>query len=129
LIGGKLVAEEGRSLVQTAPVSIPHEMLHSLRLRPNTSENQFRVHCQAENAKIRVIELLNQNITAERVMSLDAQKGYIEADVEQDLLIVGVFERDEQSERVAMGFLKGFGDKTRAVGRSADLDEKVFLIV
>ena len=129
LIGGKLVAEEGRSLVQTAPVSIPHEMLHSLRLRPNTSENQFRVHCQAENAKIRVIELLNQNITAERVMSLDAQKGHIEADVEQDLLKVAMFDRHEQIGKIAMGFLKGFGAKIGAVGITADLDENTLLIV
>ena len=35
LIGGKMVAEEGQSLVQTAPVSVPHEMMHSLRLHPN----------------------------------------------------------------------------------------------
>src|SRR5262249_31443253 len=129
LIGGKLVAEGGRSLVQTAPVSIPHEMMHSLRLRPNTSENQFTVHCQAENAKIRVIELLNQNITAERVMSLDAQKGYIEADVEQDLLKVAMFDRHEQIGKIAMGFLKGFGAKIGAVGITADLDENTLLIV
>ncbi|MET0643278.1 MAG: adenine deaminase C-terminal domain-containing protein [Candidatus Binatia bacterium] len=129
LIGGKMVAEEGRSLVQTAPLSVPHEMMHSLRLRPNISEKQFRVHCQAGNAKIRVIELLNQNITAERVMSLDARKGYIEADVEQDLLKIAMFDRHEQIGKITMGFLKGFGAKIGAVGTTTDLDENTLLIV
>ena len=129
LIGGKMVAEEGQSLVQTVPVSVPHEMTHSLRLHPNISEKQFRVQCPAENAKIRVIELLNQNITAERVMSLDARKGYVEADVEQDLLKVAMFDRHQQIGKIAMGFLKGFGAKIGAVGTTADLDENTLLIV
>ena len=129
LIGGKLVAEEGRSLVQTAPVSIPHEMMHSLRLRPNIFKEQFRVHCQTGYARIRVIELLNQNITGERVMSLDARKGYIEADVEQDLLKIAMFDRHEQIGKIAMGFLKGFGTKIGAVGITTDLDENTLLIV
>ena len=129
LIGGKMVAEEGQSLVQTAPVSVPHEMTHSLRLHPNISEKQFRVQCRTENAKIRVIELLNQNITAERVMSLDARKGYLEADVEQDLLKVAMFDRHQQIGKIAMGFLKGFGAKIGAVGTTTDLDENTLLIV
>ena len=82
-----------------------------------------------DNAKIRVIELLNQNITAERVMSVDAQKGYIEADVEQDLLKVAMFDRHEQIGKIAMGFLKGFGAKIGAVGTTTDLDENTLLIV
>ena len=124
-----MVAEEGQSLVQTAPVSVPHEMTHSLRLHPNISEKQFRVQCRTENAKIRVIELLNQNITAERVMSLDARKGYLEADVEQDLLKVAMFDRHQQIGKIAMGFLKGFGAKIGAAGTTADLDENTLLIM
>ena len=129
LIGGKMVAEEGQSLVQTGPVSVPHEMMHSLRLHPNISEKQFRVQCPMENPKIRVIELLNQNITAERVMSLDARKGYVEADVDQDLLKVAMFDRHQQIGKIAMGFLKGFGAKIGAVGTTTDLDENTLLIV
>ena len=124
-----MVAEEGQSLVQTGPVSVPHEMMYSLRLHPNLSEKQFRVQCRMENAKIRVIELLNQNITAESVISLDARKGYIAADVEQDLLKVAMFDRHQQLGKITMGFLKGFGAKIGAVGITTDLDENTLLIV
>ena len=82
-----------------------------------------------ENPKIRVIELLNQNITAESVMSLDARKGYVEADVDQDLLKVAMFDRHQQIGKIAMGFLKGFGAKIGAVGTTTDLDENTLLIV
>src|SRR5262245_16413830 len=104
-------------------------MMHSLRLRPDISEGQFRVYGQMGNAKIRVIELLNQNITAERVVSLDARNGYVEADVEQDLLKVAIFDRHEQIGKIAMGFLKGFGAKIGAIGITTDLDENTLLIV
>ena len=128
LIGGQVVAQEGQSLVQAAPISVPQEMMHSLRLHPNISAEQFRIRCPEENAKIRVIELLNQNITAERVMSVDARKGYVEADVEQDLLKVAMFDRHDQIGKIAMGFLKGFGAKIGAVGTTTDLDENTLLI-
>ena len=128
LIGGQVVAQEGQSLVQAAPISVPQEMMHSLRLHPNISGEQFRIRCPEENAKIRVIELLNQNITAERVMSVDARKGYVEADVEQDLLKVAMFDRHDQIGKIAMGFLKGFGAKIGAVGTTTDLDENTLLI-
>ncbi len=128
LIGGQVVAQDGQSLVQAASISMPSEMMHSLRLHPNISAEQFRIRCPEANAKIRVIELLNQNITAERFMSVDAHKGYVEADVEQDLLKVAMFDRHDQIGKIAMGFLKGFGAKIGAVGTTTDLDENTLLI-
>lgn len=128
LIGGQVVAQDGQSLVQAAPISVPQEMTHSLRLHPNISAEQFRIRRPEENAKIRVIELLNQNITAERVMGVGARKGYVEADVQQDLLKVAMFDRHDQIGKIVMGFLKGFGAKIGAVGTTTDLDENTLLI-
>jgi adenine deaminase len=128
LIGGKVVAQEGQSLVQPSPISVPRDMTHSLRLQPSISAEQFRVHCPTENAKIRVMELLNQNITAERVMSVKAQKDHVAADLEQDLLKVAIFDRHDQIGRIAIGFLKGFGAKIGAVGTTTDLDENTLLV-
>ena len=128
MIGGQVVARDGQSLVQATPISVPQEMMHSLRLHPNISAEQFRIRCPKDNAKIRVIELLNQNITAERVMSVSAHKGYVEADVEQDLLKVAMFDRHDQIGKIAMGFLKGFGARIGAVGTTTDLDENTLLV-
>jgi adenine deaminase len=128
MIGGLVVARDGQSLVQATPISVPQEMMHSLRLHPNISAERFRIRCPKDNAKIRVIELLNQNITAERVMSMAAHKGYVEADVEQDLLKVAMFDRHDQIGKIAMGFLKGFGAKIGAVGTTTDLDENTLLV-
>jgi adenine deaminase len=100
-------------------------MMHSLGASYTSEAIQSAV--PTENAKIRVIELLNQNITAER-LGLDARKGYVEADFEQDLLKVAIFDRHDQIGRIAMGFLKGLGAKIGAVGTTADLDENTLLV-
>ncbi len=128
LIGGKVVAQEGRSLVQAAPISVPDDMIDSLRLHPNITGEQFTVRLPAKDSQVRVIELLSQNITAERVLRLQDRKGYVEADLEQDLLKVAMFDRHGQSGKIALGFLKGFGAKIGAVGTTTDLDENTLLI-
>ena len=129
LIGGEVVAQEGQPWVQAAPMSVPPEMMRSLRLHPNIAAEQFRVHCPMENVEIRVMELLNQNITAEKIMKVETRNGCVEADLDQDLLKVAMFDRHGQLDNIALGFLKGFGAKIGAVGTTTDLDENTLLIV
>lgn len=128
LIGGQVVAREGESLVQPAPISVPREMIHSLPFRPNISAEQFTTRGSLQNPRIRVIEFVNQNITAERIMSLETRNGHVEADLQQDLLKVAMFDRHDQIGKIAIGFLKGFGAKIGAVGTTINLDENTLLI-
>jgi adenine deaminase len=128
LIGGQVVAQEGQSLVRPGPIAIPREMFHSLPFGPNISPEQFKAHASLQNSRIRVIELVNQNITAETILSLETRKGYVEANLQQDLLKVAMFDRHDQIGKVAIGFLKGFGAKIGAVGTTVDLDENTLLI-
>jgi adenine deaminase len=129
LIGGKIVAAEGRSLVEPKPISLPAEMRDSLRLSADISPQQFRIPCAMPSAKIRVMELINQTITAERIVSVRASAGFIAADLSDDLLKVAVFERHGNDKGVALGFVKGFGAKLGAVGTTTNLDENTLLVV
>jgi adenine deaminase len=106
-------------------------MIRSLPFQPNISAEQFKIKAPAllENARVRVIELVNQNITAEKIMSLESRDGYIEADLQQDLLKVAMFDRHDQIGKIANGFLKGFGASIGAVGTTINLDENTLLIV
>jgi adenine deaminase len=98
-------------------------------LRANVTADQFKIPCSTKTAKIRVIELINQSITAESILKVDANKGYLEADLDRDLLKVAMFDRHEQIGRIAKGFLKGFGANVGAVGTTIDLDENTLLVV
>jgi adenine deaminase len=129
LIGGKIVAAEGRSLVEPKPISLPAQMTDSLRLSPDISPQRFRVPCASSSAKIRVIKLINQTITAETIMTVGASAGVIAANLSDDFLKVAVFERHGNDKRVALGFVKGFGAKLGAVGTTTNLDENTLLVV
>jgi adenine deaminase len=129
LIGGKVVATQGRSLVDPNPISLPAEMQDSFRLRPDISAQQFKIPCASTSAKIRVMELVNQTITAERIISVSAAAGFVGADLSADLLKVAVFERHSKDTQIALGLVNGFGVKLGAVGTTTNLDENTLMVV
>jgi adenine deaminase len=129
LIGGKVVAEKAVSLVKANPISVPVGMTDSLRLTPNVSPRQFKIPYASASAKIRVMELINQTITAERVVSVSVPAGFIEANLYDDLLKVAIFERHSDDKQIALGFVKGFGAKVGAVGTTTNLDENTLMVI
>jgi adenine deaminase len=128
MVGGKVVARQGESLVQSVPIPLPPGM-KNLRLVADISPERFNIVAPGGLPKIRVMELVNQTITAERILAVKPSDGYIEADLSQDLLQVAMFDRHCDSRQITMGFLKGFGSKIGAVGMTANLDENTLMVV
>lgn len=129
MIAGKVVARAGVSQVTGNAIDLPGNMMHSLRLGLSITPQTFKISCPSIAPKIRVIELINQTITAERIIEIDAQSGTIDANLPDDILKIAMFDRHHNSARVALGFLKGFGAKVGAVGLTANLDENTLMIV
>jgi adenine deaminase len=127
-IAGEAVAQDGKSLVKSQPITLPEDWTRSLKLSPTITEDSFRIPCPSSPARVRVMELLNLNITAETVLPVSPQGGYLEADLSRDLLKVAVFDRHGRTGRVALGFLKGFGARVGAVGTTPNLDENALLV-
>jgi adenine deaminase len=75
------------------------------------------------------MELLNQTITAERLIECDASSGFVEANLGDDLLKVAMFDRHGRRKEIAFGFLKGLGAKVGAIGLTANLDENTLMLV
>jgi adenine deaminase len=128
-IGGKLVAEAGRSLVASAAQPLPPELCGARPSRSRVRAEQFRIASPLPEVKIRAMELVNATITAESLVSVRARTGFLEADPERDLLKVAAIDRHEGTGRVALGFLKGFGARLGAVGTTANLDENTLLLI
>jgi adenine deaminase len=127
LIGGKVVAEKGRSLVNDSPAAVPDGLLASLAL-PAPTAGSFRIHCGAPRPAVRIIELLNQTITGETILRLEAASGVLAADPARDLLKIAVFGRHGGG-KPALGFLKGFGARIGAIGLTINLDENALMVV
>jgi len=92
------------------------------------SAESFQIRCASSRAKIRVMELVGQTITVEKIFEVAAPRGVLEADPSRDLLKVAVFERHKSEGRIAHGFLKGFGARVGAVGMTTNLDENTLLV-
>jgi adenine deaminase len=127
-IGGKMAAKNGLSLVNSSPISLPTDMMQSLRLTPTLTRESFQITAPDVMPMIRVMELINQTITAERILEINADSGFVEADPSNDLLKVAVFDRHHGSGRIAFGFLRGFGARVGAVGLTANLDENTLMV-
>lgn len=129
LVGGKTVARGGESEVTSGAIDLPQELMHSLSIGAAITAATFQISSVVAAPKIRMMELINQTITAERLVQVNAGEGTVEANLRDDRLKVAMFDRHHRSPDVAFGFLKGFGAKVGAVGLTANLDENSLLVV
>lgn len=126
-IGGELVAEDGESRVAAVPPPFPAGMGLKTAFRLPVTADDMRIRCEAPRARVRVMDLVNQTITRERVVEVACAGGVISADVDSDLLKVAVFDRQEGFSPV-FGFIRGLGTDIGAVGTTVNLDEYTLLV-
>jgi adenine deaminase len=129
LIGGKVVARRGVSAVENNALALPDDLMHSLRIAVTISSDTFKIPAPGPAPKVRVMELVNQTITAERIITVNAPNGIAETNIYNHILKVAMFDRHHRTKDVAFGFLAGFGAKVGAVGLTANLDENTLMVV
>ena len=126
-IGGEPVAQAGETNVDVVPPAFPDGMGLKTAFRLPVTAEDMRVRCDESRARIRVMDLVNQTITRERVVEVPCAGGVIAADVEADLLKVAVFDRREGFSPV-FGFVRGLGTDIGAAGTTVNLDEYTLLV-
>lgn len=126
LKGGRLVAREGKALPGVIqPKGI--EPRNTMRVR-SMSPEALVIRAQARHAKI--IEIIpGQLVTGLAVESVTVRDGRAEANSEQDVLKVAVFERHTASGNVGLGFVRGFGLRRGALGSSVAHDAHNIIVV
>ncbi|HEY1374435.1 MAG TPA: adenine deaminase C-terminal domain-containing protein, partial [Candidatus Binatia bacterium] len=127
-VDGKVVAQDGASLVDAKPIAWPKDTFHSLHIAPGVKPAAFRVACASARTKARVMQLAGQTITAERIVEFGTRDGALHANPAEDIMKVAVFERHRPQGGVALGFLKGFGARMGAVGMTTNLDENTLMV-
>jgi adenine deaminase len=115
-IQGDIVAENGKSLLPYLPSPAPNQF----NIGPKKPED-FRLTIQ-DKTPIRVIEALDgELITRELAAPAFAPKGYLEADVANDNLLITVVNRYKEA-TPAMAWIKNFGLKSGAIAASVAHD-------
>lgn len=108
---GRLVAENGRLLIELPPFTYPDWALHSVHLGKMLSAEDFRLSAPSDGEwtanVIGVIE--NQAPTRHLRMEVIARNGEVPVDIERDLLKIALVERHQGTGGVTVGLVHGFG--------------------
>lgn len=117
-INGQLVAENGKSLLPTAPIKPINNF--------NISHKQvsdFKVQATTENPQIRVIEALDgQLVTNELFATGKTENGCLVSDTENDILKIAVVNRYNNNAPVATAFIKNIGITSGALASTVAHD-------
>jgi adenine deaminase len=117
-IGGQLVAENDRMVVELKPFKYPTWMLDSVHISGKMKKDDFRYLTNTTSPKVNVRVMTAGVINKEIHEMLPVVSGEIMPDVKNDVLKMCVVERHTASGRIGRGFVKGFGLKRGAIGSS-----------
>jgi adenine deaminase len=116
-INGKLVAENGESLIPSVPVQVAN----NFKTNPK-NEADFYIFHQGETVEANVIEANDGQLVTNRVCeNLKVVNGFVMPDVERDILKIAVINR-YQDGPIALGFIKNFGLTRGAIASSVAHD-------
>lgn len=117
-INGKLVAENGKSLLDAVDIlpinnfNISHKQVH-----------EFAVKATKDNPQIRVIEAVDgQLVTNEITATGKTENGYIISDTDNDVLKMAVVNRYNNDASVSVAFIKNIGIKSGALASTVGHD-------
>lgn len=126
--GGKLVAENGKILVNTSEFKIP-----ALRGSVNIkwlNINDFKINAPTNKKQIKVINVIpKQLITKESLETPLVKNGEVVADTNNDILKIAVIERHKASGNIGLGFVKGFGLKSGAIASTVAHDSHNMIVI
>ncbi len=92
--------------------------------------HQIQIAANSVQAEVRVIEVIpNQIITKQKIATLNAANGFLQSDLNQDIIKIGVFERHHRTGRIGMGLVQGFGLKSGAIATSINHDSHNIIAV
>jgi adenine deaminase len=123
---GKLVAEDGKCLLATKPVTEKIQLI-SMNLEELREED---LRLQAKGSEIRAIRAVpNTLITEEEIVPVAERQGQAVSDAHRDVLKMVVIERHQGSGRKGFGFVRGFGLRKGALASTVAHDSHNLIVV
>lgn len=130
IIGGRLVAEDGKMIRDQAPVTYPDWSKHTVNIGKTLTRKDFILAAEGESATVRVMEIEEAKVgTTHGTAVIKVVDGNLSADVSQDIAKVALFERHKATGTRGLGFTAGFGLKSGAAASTVAHDSHNLLIV
>ena len=127
MVNGEIVVEGKKFLKDIKPFIYPEEMTSTITVN-RLEENDFRIKAPLGVSRIRVLHAVNPTITKELVMEARVKDGYIEKDVENDVIPIAVINR-RKGKGMGRGFIQGTGIKEGAVATTLIWDTCNILVI
>lgn len=121
---GKVVAENGKLLVQPREHRFSKESRNSVNLPRNLKASDFGIRCEgkSESVRVRIIDQITELVTKEARITLPVFDGKINADTGLDVIKVAAIDRRNGAGKMFTGLLRGFKMKSGAIASSAAWD-------
>lgn len=113
MVHGDIVVEGRKFIKNIKPFVYPEEMTRTITV-DKLEENDFRIKARAGVNRIRVLHVANPTITKEISIEARVKDGYLEKDLENDVIPIAVINR-RQGKGMGKGFIKGMGIKDGAL--------------
>ena len=127
MVNGEMVVTDREFNGQIKPYKYPDAMKRTIKAEKVTEE-AFRIHAVPGKERIRVINVVNETITRETEAILPVSDGYLQKDVDRDILPVAVIYRGG-GKRMGKGFITGTGIKEGAFATNLIWDTGNLLVV
>jgi adenine deaminase len=116
MVGGEIIFQNGKSLVEPRRISFPDFMFHTVRMP------RYSIPSPPNRGKVRVIELVTELVTKESTVDLQ------DPQASQDIAWVVALDRLGDGKAFS-GLLKGFGLRRGAVGSTMCWDTGDLLVI
>ena len=116
---GKLVAKEGRMVVDLPVYQWPSWALDTVHIGSSVEPGRLRLQATGSQARVRVIEVIKEQIinkASEAV--LPVINGEVLPDIDRDVLKFICVERHKASGEIGIAFVRGFGLRSGAIASS-----------
>ncbi len=130
IIGGKLVAREGKMLTPSKKVTYPEWSKNTVNVGKTLTKDDFTLKSDKKQVKVRVIQIQEASVITKGIVeTLNVVGGNIAPDISKDIAKAALIERHKATGTKAVGFVKGFGFIKGAVASTVAHDSHNLLIV
>ena len=123
---GEIVAENGKLTADLEKTDVPR-LRGSVNVKWIEPED-FKIPAKSDT--VRAMEIIPGTLLTKGITTkIKVVDGYAEADAENDLLKIMVFERHKATGNIGKGFVKGFGIKSGAIASTVAHDSHNMIVV
>lgn len=128
---GKVVAENGQMTVSPRRHTFLPESQRTIHLSKTFTAADFKIPAPSNEPMVtaRVIEMVTDLVTGEKIVGVPVSNGEIEISVSDDLLKISALDRTHRSCDQFTGLIKGWGLKTGALASSGAWDTTDIIVV